>query len=104
MYPQMSKKPFYQNYILPYVDSGSVIRGKASEANFEHLDKLQKRAACIILHANYDNPSADMFMDLGWLLVPDRLNYNQALLTYEGRSICNENSQVNPKVLYLHTS
>ena len=24
--------------------------------------------------------------------------------TYEGRSICNENSPVNPKVLYLHTS
>ena len=23
---------------------------------------------------------------------------------YEGRSICNENSPVNPKVLYLHTS
>ena len=23
---------------------------------------------------------------------------------YEGRSICNENSTVNPKVLYLHTS
>ena len=25
-------------------------------------------------------------------------------LTYEGRSICNENSPVNPTVLYLHTS
>ena len=25
-------------------------------------------------------------------------------LFYEGRSICNENSPVNPKVLYLHTS
>ena len=24
--------------------------------------------------------------------------------TYEGRSICNENSRVNPKVLYLQTS
>ena len=23
---------------------------------------------------------------------------------YEGRSICNENSRVNPKVLYLQTS
>ena len=26
------------------------------------------------------------------------------LLSYEGRSICNENSPVYPKVLYLHTS
>ena len=26
------------------------------------------------------------------------------MLIYEGRSICNENRPVNPKVLYFHTS
>ena len=50
--------------------------------NIERISKLQKRAARIILRANYDTPSVDMFSQLGWLSIPDRLKYNKAVLTY----------------------
>ena len=54
----------------------------ASVTNIERISKLQKRAARIILRANYDTPSVDMFSQLGWLSIPDRLKYNKAVLTY----------------------
>lgn len=80
--PTRVQKLYYQGYILPYIDYGSVIWGAASGTNIERLAKLQKRAARIILHANYDTPSDQMFKDLHWLSVPDRLKYNKAVLTY----------------------
>ena len=69
-------------YILPYIDYGSVTWGSASATNIERISKLQKRAARIILRADYDTPSVDMFSQLGWLSIPDRLKYNKAVLTY----------------------
>ena len=56
--------------------------GSASATNIERISKLQKRAARIILRADYDTPSVDMFSQLGWLSIPDRLKYNKAVLTY----------------------
>ena len=73
---------YYQGYILPYIDYGSVVWGGASSTNIERLTKLQKRAARIILHADYDTSSHQMFKELRWLSVPDRLKYNKAVLTY----------------------
>ena len=48
---------YYQGYILPYIDYGSIVWGAASSTNIERLTKLQKRAARIILHADYDTSS-----------------------------------------------
>ena len=59
----------------------AVIWSAASGASIEHLNRLQKRAARIIC-TDYDTPSVDMFKNLGGLSMPDRLNYNEALLTY----------------------
>ena len=36
----------------------------------------KKRAARIILHAEFRTPSATMFQELGWLSIPKRLIYN----------------------------
>ena len=80
--PTHIQKVYYQGYILPYIDYGSVTWGSASVTNIERISKLQKRAARIILRANYDTPSVDMFSQLGWLSIPDRLKYNKAVLTY----------------------
>ena len=80
--PTHIQKVYYQGYILPYIDYGSVTLGSASVTNIERISKLQKRAARIILRANYDTPSVDMFSQLGWLSIPDRLKYNKAVLTY----------------------
>ena len=74
---------FYQGYILPFLDYGSITWGSTSGANIERLLKLQKRAARIILKANFNTPSTLMFQELGWLPVENRINYNKAPLTYK---------------------
>ena len=80
--PTHIQKVYYQGYILPYIDYGFVTWGSASATNIERISKLQKRAARIILRADYDTPSVDMFSQLGWLSFPDRLKNNKAVLTY----------------------
>ena len=74
------QKTFYQGYILPYIDYGSVTWGSASTIHIERLSKLQKRAARIILRAEFDTPSEYMFNELCWLSVTDRLDLNTILL------------------------
>ena len=44
---------------------------------FDRISKLQKRAARIILHADFNTPSAEMFKELSW----QRLKYNKAVFT-----------------------
>ena len=57
--------------------------GNTTAANIERLSKLQKRAARIILRADFMTPSTIMFDRLEWLSVPKRLMYNKAVLTYK---------------------
>ena len=75
-------KMFYQSYILPCIDYGSITWGSASSLYLEHLNKLQKRAARIILRTDFNTPSQEMFQELGWLPVLNRIDYNKAVLTY----------------------
>ena len=75
-------KMFYQSYILPCIDYGSITWGSASSLHLERLNKLQKRAARIILRTDFNTPSQEMFQELGWLLVSNRIDYNKAVLTY----------------------
>ena len=75
-------KMFYQSYILPCIDYGSITWGSASSSNIERLNKLQKRAARIILRTDFNTPSQEMFQELGWSPVPNRIKYNKAVLTY----------------------
>ena len=76
------QKRFYQGYILPLIDYGSVTWGSTSCPNLERLAKLQKRAARIILKADFDTPSSLMFRDLNWLSVEKSVKYNKAVFTY----------------------
>ena len=73
---------FYQGYLFPFIDYGSLTWGSAAGTHTEHLSKLQKRAARIILHAEFNTPSDTMFRELGWFLVPNRINFNKAVFTY----------------------
>ena len=77
--PTNGQKLFYQSYILPYIDYSSVILDATSGANIERLNKFQKRAVrtCIDLHANYDT-----CLSIKVSPVPDKINYNRAILTY----------------------
>ena len=78
-----AQKMYYQGYILPLIDYGSSTWGATSKNNIERLSKLQKRAARIILNANCDTASSDMFIELGWASITKRHNYNKAVLTYK---------------------
>ena len=74
---------FYQSYIMPLMDYGSVVWGSTSLTNLERLLKLQKRAARTILKTDFRTPSVGMFKELGWLSLERRLKYNKAVLTYK---------------------
>ena len=67
---------FYQGYILPLIVYGSVVWGTISSSNLGRISKLQKRVAGIILHADFNAPSADMIKELSWLPIVKRLKYN----------------------------
>ena len=77
------KKLFYQGYILPLIDYGSNTLGSTSKLNIERLSKLQKRATRIILKADLDTQSSEMFNELGWSTIANCHNYNKAVLTYK---------------------
>ena len=76
-------KIFYQSYILPLIDYGSNAWGTTSKQNIERLWKLQKRAAHILLSADYLTSSAQMFIEFRWPLIRNRHNYIKAVLTYK---------------------
>ena len=81
--PLQVQKQFYQGYILPLLDYGSITWGSTSSANIERLSKLQKRAARIILKADFDTASVLMFQELDWLSVRSRIKYNKAVVIYK---------------------
>ena len=80
--PTDVQKRFNEGYILPLIDYGSITWGTTSNANIERLSKLQKRAARIILRADFDTPSSLMVRELNLLSIESRLKHNKAVLTY----------------------
>ena len=48
----------YQGYKLPLIDYRAVVWGTTSSSNLDRMSKLVKRAARIILHANFNTLSA----------------------------------------------
>ena len=59
--PTEIQKLFYQGYIQPYTDYGSIAWGSAADTHINRISKLQKRAARIILHAEFTTSSEHMF-------------------------------------------
>ena len=80
----MSKRTkFYQGYILPLLDYGSVVCGAISSKKLDRIMKLQTRTARIVLCADFTTPSSDMFQEFSWLPVNKRLKYNKVVFTYK---------------------
>ena len=61
---------------------GSVVWETTSTSNLDRIPKLQKRAARIILHADFNTPSAEMFKELRWLPIVKQLKY-KVVFTYK---------------------
>ena len=67
---QNSLKQYYNSYVLPVFDFGCVVWDNTTKANLTRLVKLQKRAARMILKADFVTPSEQLFKELNWLPFP----------------------------------
>ena len=81
---QTSLKQYDNLYVLPVFDYGCVVWGNTTHANVTRLVKLQKRAARIILKADFLTPSEQLFKKLNWLTFPKRVQYHTCLMVYKG--------------------
>ena len=68
---------------MTVIDYRSVVWRTTSASNLDRISKLQKMAARIILHADFNTPSAEMFKELSWLPILKQLKYNRAIFTYK---------------------
>ena len=76
-------KLYYNSYILPIFDYGCMIWGQCSAYNIDRLLKLQKRAARIILQADFMAPSKEKFQELGWLTFTQRVQYHICAMVFK---------------------
>ena len=65
-------------------DFGCVFWGNTTNSNMTRLIKLQKRAARMILKADFMTPSEQLFKDLNWLPLPERVQYHTCFVVYKG--------------------
>ena len=59
--PENIQKIYFQSYVLPMIDYGSISCGSTSKMNIERINKLQKER--IILKTDYTTPSAETRMN-----------------------------------------
>ena len=71
---QNSLKQYYNSYVLPVFDFGCIVWGNTTNANLTRLVKLQKRAARMILKADFVTPSEQLFKELKCLPFPKRVH------------------------------
>lgn len=74
---------YYNAYIVPLFDYGCLVWGGTNSSNILQIEKLQKRAARIILKTGITTPSFIMFKNLSWLPIRCRIKYHILLLTYK---------------------
>ena len=80
---QNSLKQYYNSYVLPVFDFGCVVWGNTTHSNLTRLVKLQKRAARMILKADFMTPSEQLFKELNRLPFPKRVQYHTCLMVYK---------------------
>ena len=83
--PIDSRKLFFNSHMPPNFDYCSIIWGNCSQTQMYRLEKLQKRAAQIILDKNYYaycTRSSDLFAELKWMSLKGRVNFNIEIKVY----------------------
>ena len=80
---QTSLKQYFNSYVLPVFDYGCVVWGNITNTNTTRLVKLQKRAARIVLKADFMTPSDQLFKELNWLTFPKRVQYHTCHMVYK---------------------
>ena len=75
----------YKALIIPYFDYGDAIYGSACKTYIEKLQKVQNRAARIILKVKKEShvSVSEMHNALGWQFLDNRRNHNSIVLMYK---------------------
>ena len=77
------RRLFFNAYILPHLDYCCVIWGNCNFAMEDKLIRFQKRAARLILDKDFTTPSKALFCELKWLIFPERVKFQKAVLLYK---------------------
>ena len=80
---QNSVKQYYISYVLPVFDFVCVVWSNTTNANLTRLVKLQKRAARMILKADFMTPSEQFFKELNWRPFLKLVLYHTSLMVYK---------------------
>ena len=78
-----TRKLFYNAYILPHLDYCCSIWSNANSELINSVVKFQKRAARSILDKPLETPSIELFTELKWMMFPERVVYQKAILMYK---------------------
>jgi hypothetical protein len=81
--PIDARKLFFNSYVLPHFDYCSVIWGNCSKTALNKLVKMQKRAARLILNKDFNTRSKDLFSELGWMPLEERITFQRATEVYK---------------------
>lgn len=85
--PTDARKLFVNSYILPHLDYCCVIWGNSSENLLGDLEKLQKRAARLILNEKLDKENTTrsyvLFSKLKWMPLKDRIAYHRSIQMFK---------------------
>ena len=81
--PMDTRILFFNYYIKPYLEYCCSIWGNSSKENLNIIVKLQKRAARLILDADFFTPSIVLFDKLKWISFSDIVKYHQVSLVYK---------------------
>ena len=77
------RKLLYDSYILPYFDYCSIIWGTCPKYVMSDLEKIQKRAARVILDKDINTRSHIIFSELRWMPLTDRIDYHRSTQVYK---------------------
>ena len=78
-----TRKLFYNAYILPHLEYCCSIWGDANSELINSVVKFQKWAARSILDKPLETPSIELFTELKWMMFPERVVYQKAILMYK---------------------
>ena len=74
---------FFNYYIKPYLEYCCSIWGSTSQENINIIVKLQKRAARLILDADFSIRSKLLFSELKWIPFPEIGKFHQLSLVFK---------------------
>ena len=81
--PTQSRIQFYNYYVKPYLEYCCSIWDSTSQENINTIVKLQKRAARLILNADFSTPSAILFQESKWISYSDIVKFHQLSLVFK---------------------